>query len=260
MRLKVSVFSIATNVYFDYWLSLYNSANKNLFPDADVTYHVFTNIVPDEATQKLFKKNVVMHKVADLRWPDATLMRYELIVNEMCGVGADVLVYLDADMKIECKIDLGSIFDINKDKMVLVRHPGFWRPSILNNRTFYFRHFRLLLDDLALKFRIGGIGSWELDERSTAFVPKKDRKFYYCGGFWLGKRESVIEFSQTMYTNVRLDANINFTAVWHDESHLNRWASENSFREHDPSYCFAENYENLERLTKKITAVNKSLH
>ena len=258
MRPKVAVFSVATNVYFDYWLSLYLSANENLFPDAHVTYHVFTNVVPDQATQKFLNENVVIHKIEDLRWPEATLKRYEIIVNEMSDIDSDVLVYLDADMKIECKIDLTSIIDINKDAMVLVRHPGFWRPSILKNKTFYFRHLRLLLDDLALKIRIGGIGSWELDKRSTAYVPRKNRRNYYCGGFWLGRKESVLGFSRTLYKNVKLDEKINFTAVWHDESHLNRWASENSFREQDPSYCFAENYENLERLPKKITAVNKS--
>lgn len=259
MRQKVSIFSIATNVYFDYWVSLYQSAEKKLFPDADVTFHVFTNRIPEAInTQELFKF-AVFHNIEDLRWPQATLKRYELIVKEMSKVDANIIMYLDADMLINEEVHLSSIIDVNEDTMVFVRHPGFWRPRFKENKTFYFAHLMLLAKDLVLKIRFGGIGAWETNNVSTAFVRRKNRKFYYCGGIWLGKKESVLDFARDSYRNITKDHANNIIAVWHDESHLNRWASENLFKEHNPTYCFAEGYSNLNSITGKITAVNKHI-
>jgi hypothetical protein len=90
-------------------------------------------------------------------------------------------------------------------------------------------------------------------------VARRNRKNYYCGGIWLGKKESVLDFAHNLYINVSKDYENDVTAVWHDESHLNRWASENVFKEHNPSYCFAEGYKNLDGLVGKITAVEKSI-
>ena len=259
MRQKVSVFSIATNIYFDYWVSLYLSAENRLFPDADVTFHVFTNRVEEKTTLGLDSKSIVFHKIEDLRWPEATLKRYELIVNEMSRIDADVLMYLDADMLITDHVYLTSIIDVSKDKMVLVRHPGFWRPRFKARPSFYVGNLVIMVKDIMMKIKIGGIGAWETNDKSTAFVSRKNRKLYYCGGIWLGQKDAVLNFAQNLYNNVSRDFDNSITALWHDESHLNRWASKNLFKELNPTYCFAEGYRNLDGLIGKITAVEKDI-
>jgi hypothetical protein len=258
VTLNVSVFSIATNVYFDYWLELHKSASRNLFPDATVTFHVFTNIVPTYEQSKDLGENVITHRIEDLRWPEATITRYEIIAKEMSKVITDVIVYLDADMLINETIALKEIFDHESDSMVLVRHPGYWRPPFREDKTFYLRHLFLAISDLVRRLIIGGIGSWESNEKSTSFVKRSDRRFYYCGGFWMGKKEAIISFAEAMYQNVSKDLDNNVMAIWHDESHLNKWATTNAFRTHSPSYCFAEGFGNLDRLPKKIIAVTKT--
>jgi hypothetical protein len=257
MKLKVSVFSVATNVYFDYWLKMYETANKNLFPDTELTFHLFSNIKPSIHQRDLIGSNVVIHEIVDLRWPEATLKRYELIVKNFPQVEADVLVYLDADMLINQVIELSTIYDAHTDSVVLVRHPGYWRPSFHEDRTFYFRHLDLAVKDSLTWMRFGGIGAWECYQKSQAFVARSMRKRYYCGGFWLGKKTSIIDLAELMSQRVEVDSRNKITAIWHDESHLNKWATSNSFRSLDSSYCFAEGYKNLDNLPQRITAVTK---
>ena len=57
--------------------------------------------------------------------------------------------------------------------------------------------------------------------------------------------------------NVESDFRRGIVAIWHDESHLNNWASKNSFNSLDPSYCFAEEFLHLRDLDAKILAVKK---
>ena len=257
MGLKVSVFSVATNVYFDYWLKLYETARINLFPDSVVTFHVFTNIKPNAFQQGLLGDNVILHEIEDLRWPEATLKRYELIANNMVNIEADVIVYLDADMLISQKILISSVYADGVDSIVLVRHPGYWRPTFYSDKTFYLRHLDLAYRDLVMRVKTGGIGAWERNRRSQAYVKRLRRKHYFCGGIWLGEKNSIIKFAQEMYQNVIQDYTNGIIAIWHDESHLNSWASSHLFRAEDPSYCFAEGYKNLERINMKIIAVTK---
>jgi hypothetical protein len=259
MKLKVSIFSIATNIYFDYWLKMYESANKNLFPDAEVTFHVFSNIEPTPQQRLSMKENIKFNQIEDLRWPAATLKRYELIVNHMHSEDAEVIAYLDADMLINEIVNLRSIYRSDTDGMVLVRHPGYWRPAFNDDKSFYFRHLDIAVKDILMWIRMGGIGAWERNKKSKAFVTRSKRNNYYCGGFWLGEKKAVLNFARSMYQNVEMDENNNVMAIWHDESHLNYWAATNNFSVAGPSYCFSEGYKNLERVPQIITAVSKAI-
>ncbi len=258
MEIKVSVFSIATNLYFDYWLELYKTASSRLFPDASVTFHVFTDIEPPREQRKYLEKNVITHRIDNLRWPEATLKRYELIARKMSGVEADILVYLDADMIVNEVIFLSEVFDFDIDSMVLVQHPGYWRPTFREDPTFYLRHASFAIKDAIMLMTFGGIGAWESNQKSTSYVKRSDRRAYYCGGFWMGKKESIVNFAESMFLSVSKDFDNNVMAIWHDESHLNKWATTNSFRALTPSYCFAEGFRNLDRVPQKITAVTKT--
>jgi hypothetical protein len=45
--------------------------------------------------------------------------------------------------------------------------------------------------------------------------------------------------------------------AWNDESYLNNWATKNKFKILNSSFCFAENYKNLESLNPIIIALDK---
>ena len=57
--------------------------------------------------------------------------------------------------------------------------------------------------------------------------------------------------------NIDIDLNNNIIAVWHDESHLNRYFIDNKPEiELSPSYCYPENW-NLP-FEKKLIALDKN--
>jgi hypothetical protein len=142
--------------------------------------------------------------------------------------------------------------------MVLVQHPGYWRPRGLKRIKLYSKHLEILLRDCYLLLLFGGIGSWETRRISSARVPRSRRHTYYCGGFWFGLPEQVISFCGQQAKWVALDNKKGVTAKWHDESHLNKWASLNDFRTLSPEFCYSENSPNIQSLKPQVMAVEKT--
>ena len=65
---------------------------------------------------------------------------------------------------------------------------------------------------------------------------------YYAGGFNGGKPEHFLKMAQTIVDNVEKDSEKGLIAVWHDESHMNRYLVSNPpTLALNPSYCYPEN-------------------
>jgi hypothetical protein len=258
-KISIGIVSIATNKYMEYWKDLVLSADKLLFPDADVTFHVFTEN-PQEAerlqSQLIFKK-IVAHKIEPYTWPEATLLRYKVIKEHANLLKHDYLMHLDADMLVNGLVETNILVSPSPTNMTLVLHPGFWRPTGVNRVNFYFLNPSFVIRDLRMLVNIGALGSWENDANSLAYVGRKWRKKYFCGAVWLGKRENFIDMAEELAFNTEEDLKKGIIATWHDESHLNNWASKNGFQALSPTYCFYPPYVNLMGLPNKMEAVDK---
>jgi hypothetical protein len=106
--------------------------------------------------------------------------------------------------------------------------------------------------------KLGGLGSWESDPRSNAFVARKFRTNYFCGGTWFGERKAIFEMLTNLSGKVSEDLQNNFIANWHDESHINKWAVENVHTTENPELCFDETYPQIRKLRPVIVAVRKT--
>lgn len=140
----------------------------------------------------------------DLGWPRATLMRYHAILKQ-----ADLwkqyshVFYMDIDMLV-CK-HIGD-WEICSDGITAVTHPGF--PD-----------------------------SFERNPRSTAYVAGVHP--YYQGCFVGGKTDSFLSMCDTITRNIDEDDRNGLMAIWHDESHLNRYLIDNPpAKVLSPSYAF----------------------
>lgn len=259
MKISIGIVSIATNKYIEYWKELVLSADELLFPGADVTFHVFTDN-PMEAerlqSQLIFKK-IVAHKIAPYSWPEATLLRYKVIKEHVNVLKHDYLMHLDADMLVNGLVETKILTSSNPTNMTLVLHPGFWRPHGLNRVRFYFFNPSFMIRDMRMLMNIGALGSWENDANSSAYVPRKRRENYFCGAVWFGERGTFINLAEELARNTEEDLKNGIIATWHDESHLNSWATKNIFDALSPTYCFYPYYANLDGLPNKIEAVDK---
>ena len=109
------------------------------------------------------------------------------------------------------------------------------------------------------KAKFGGLGTWERNELSRAFVPRSLRKNYVCGGAWLGKNSEILNLCKILSSRINEDLGQNIVAVFHDESHLNWYQANNNFSLLSPELCFDPSYPQLSALTPKILAVDKNV-
>ena len=257
---SVGIISIATNNYFEYWTNMLKSFSKVVKDTEGITFYLFTDSpikamsVADDYQQYKFK----IFTIPSYVFPEASLFRYEFIQNESSQITSDLLIYLDADMLIvkDFIFELSKIIPSNQ--MVLVAHPGYWRPKNFSLLKFYLSQPRYFLKDMFRKFRLGGIGAWETRKTSSAFTPRRKRLHYVCGGIWLGQREIFLKTIEELFYQVQKDQLNEVLAIWHDESHLNSWASQNSYFMLGPEFCYEASYPQLDGLRELVRAVNKN--
>ncbi|VVB52930.1 Glycosyltransferase family 6 [uncultured archaeon] len=202
--MKIALVTIATGkVYQEYAQQMFNSARK-FFPKHD--QFVFTDNV-ESMTITWGDQSRGAFKTEDLGYPRATLMRYHQIIRGAWRFKEyDQMFYCDADMEFVAPV--GNIFS---DGLVATLHPGF----------------------------VGTKGSPETRITSTAYC--RDNLAYYCGGFQGGDARTYLDAATQMAFNIDQDEKNGVMAVWHDESHWNKYLSDNCpGKVLTPSYCFPE--------------------
>ena len=258
-KASVGVMTVATNRYIEYWAAMATSADEHLFPGHRLVLHVFTDQVERarEAAATLTRAEVDVVEIEPLRWPEATLLRYEIFDAHSYALNEDILIHLDADMIVVR--DTGAELTPRdwRGGIALVRHPGYRRPAQPARLAMYARNPHMTASDVRSILRLGGIGSWETDPVCRAFVPKPDRRKYVCGGTWMGRKESLRPLIHELAVRTRADLNEGRIAVWHDESHLNWFASRHDVTLLGSEYCFAPGFPNLVGLDAIIIAVDK---
>jgi len=205
--MKICILNIATNKYIQFVEQLLESVEENFLNGHDISALVFTNHEIEEVSD-----NVKISQIEHEPWPIPTLKRYHYFVKEKEYLSQfDYIYYMDVDMRIEDKVGDEILGDL-----VATQHPGFW-------------------------FKDKSQFSYERRPESTAFVPADEGKMYYAGGFNGGKPEHFLKMSQTIVDNVEKDFENGLIAVWHDESHMNRYLINNPPTiELTPSYCYPE--------------------
>lgn len=255
----LGIVTVATNHYIHYWEKMVESFHKNV-SEFELTFHVFTEQLENvEVFCKLHPEiSVKVHKIEALGWPLATLYRYKLINSVSDELSEMILMHLDADMLVRAKFDLSFSEDLWKGGIGLVAHPGFWRPRGPELVKLYLRHPRKIVEDFRSIAENGGLGSWCDNPASTSFVPKKMRSAYYCGGTWMGRNTEFKKMISDLDDSVSQDEKSGVMATWHDESHLNKWATSNLHSTLTPSYCYDPSYPQLKSLKEIIRAVDKN--
>ena len=258
--LTIGVMSVATNLYLDYWKTMVQSAETVSNIEDQVTFFVFTDN-PSEVrsfSQSLKNVKVTVFEIPPFGWPEATLLRYQVFESQMDQMNTEILMHLDADMLFSGNPWSRIKKNLVTENVCLVLHPGFWRPTGCGRFALYLRHPLLAYRDVRITFKQGGLGAWESDRKSKAFVIRKDRKGYFCGGTWFGRRTAINNLLTKLAKQVSDDLENNYIAKWHDESHINRWATENKHGIENPELCFDETYPQIRGLKPTIIAVRKN--
>jgi histo-blood group ABO system transferase len=199
---KVGLLIVATGKYISFVPPLIASAEHYFCPGHEVTYFVFTDgTLPEHP-------HVVTIPQDKLGWPYDTLMRISFYHQHRALLQAmDYLFATDADM-----LFVDTVGDEILSERVATQHPGY----------------------------VGRRGTYETDSHSTAYVALHEGEHYFAGGFNGGSREEFLKMARTITENIYKDLAHKIVAVWHDESHINRYFIDNPPTQIlSPSYCYS---------------------
>lgn len=204
--MKICILTIATNKYLKFIEPLYNSIAENFLTDHDINCLLLTD--HECETSDNVKVSFIDHEP----WPMPTLKRYNYFLKEKDYIlEHDYCFYLDADMRIHSPVGEEVLGDL-----VGTIHP--WK-------------FNQVPEEF----------SYERNPESLAYIPMGKGINYFAGGFNGGKTDKFIEMSEVIADRVNKDLENNIVAVWHDESHMNRYMVDNPpTKILTPTYCFPE--------------------
>tara|TARA_Y100001937_G_C7121114_1_gene332644 strand:+ start:486 stop:1172 length:687 start_codon:yes stop_codon:yes gene_type:complete len=193
--MSILILNIATNKYTTFVDDFYSSCKQFFAPDQDVSHLLFTDNMDFETGVDVpFKKSYVEHKP----FPEPTLKRYHYFLQERDYIEQfDYVFYSDVDMKFVSPVSSDEVCS----DLTLTLHP------MIRSRELF---------------------SYETNPKSTAFINDLiEGDHYFCGGFNGGSSKKFMEMSEQIACNVDTDESNDIMAVWHDESHLNRYAVNN---------------------------------
>jgi histo-blood group ABO system transferase len=88
-------------------------------------------------------------------------------------------------------------------------------------------------------------------------VRRREGAHYFAGGFYGGKKDQFLRLIETTSANINKDLAHDFIALWHDESHLNRYfIDQRPTIALDPSYCYPERWDLP--FSKRLLALDKN--
>lgn len=207
--MKICILTIATNKYIQFVERLYNNIEENFLNGHEIECLLFTDHEIEESSD-----NVKISKIDHESWPMPTLKRYNYFTKEKDFISKfDYCFYFDVDMAVISKVGDEVLSDL-----VATNHPY----KINENPEQY---------------------SYERRSESLAYVPLGEGTNYYAGGFNGGSTKEFLKMSEVIANRVNKDLDNGIVAIWHDESHINRYLIDNPpTLKLTPSYCFAEEF------------------
>ena len=239
--MKIMLLTIATNKYVEFAKPLYESVEKHFLPGHTVNIFLFTNKVESPEVTELLNLYPTRDSVGATNrcelhvfhqehkpWPHMTLDRYKIFQQAAPFTDYDYVFYTDIDMRF-----VACVGDEVLGELVGTCHPGFFNKS----RSAW---------------------TYETRPESKAYIAPNEGNMYFAGGFQGG---SGIQYTEAMFEiaqKVQEDQEKGITAIWHDESHWNRYLKDNPPTVIlSPSYCFPESWHHLP-FHKRLLALDKN--
>ena len=215
----IGILYICTDKYKTFWKEFYNNCEKYFLVENGYKkhYYVFTN-----ANNIEFENEKHVHKIYQepLSWPYITLYRFK-IFNRTSDLlkRMDYLYFFNANMLVIDYVSQGFLPNDNQIFSFL-QHPGFYNKS-------------------NLEF------TYDRNPKSLAYISIGKGSYYFQGALNGGLSKDYLSMSRELEKNIDIDLNNNIVALWHDESHLNRYAidHQDKIKILDPSYGYPEGWE-----------------
>uniref|UniRef100_A0A3Q1GKW6 Alpha 1,3-galactosyltransferase 2 n=1 Tax=Acanthochromis polyacanthus TaxID=80966 RepID=A0A3Q1GKW6_9TELE len=226
--------SVALTVFavgrFEYLETFLNSSEKHFMLGLPVSYYVFTDMPEKVPEIKLgHERSLKVIKVErHSRWQDVSMMRMKTILDA-----------IESDIRHHCT----HVFCFDVDQVFSGRFGSeALGDSVALLHAYYYRIPEKLF-------------TYDRNPKSKSYMETGD--FYYHAAVFGGSWKSVKALTEACYRNIMEDKRNNVEALWHDESHLNKyfWLHKPS-RVLSPEYCWDTNigYRSDIRVTRLLWA------
>ncbi len=215
----IAVLYIATGKYTIFWDYFFKSSEQFFLNGEKYRkeYFVFTDA---DTIEHEDCKNVHLIKQEQLKWPYITLDRFSIFQKARKELECvDYIYFFNGNMQFVQPVS-EEILPTDEQPLLMVKHPGFW-------------------DKKRDKF------SYETSENSRACIKSDEGRFYVMGGLNGGTRTEYLKLIDELESRVEQDKSDGVIAIWHDESHLNRYAVDHHIKVKvlDPSYGVPEGWD-----------------
>ncbi len=189
---NVAILTIATGGYKALLTDLIKSIDEYYLPDLEKDIFVFSDVNIFNSA----KNKIIYNKIEHQQWPFITLNKYTIFNSQIEKLKHyDYIIFMDSDLLIHSEVN-----SLPDTPLFGVIHPA-------NKLT-------------------DGVFWWtEKNTNSTAYLPYKTDKPYLQGCMWGGRGGNTCTLITTLHHNTQIDLKNNIIAVWHDESHLNKYFS-----------------------------------
>ncbi len=196
--MKVAICFIGTGKYLNFLPKYYENVNEYFLPNSQKTFLVFTDGELNDTPS-----DIIPYYQEHLEWPYVTLKRFEIIQRAKEEIEKnDWFVFIDADALVVDKITEEEFFDDSKDYFG-VHHPCHFLGMPPHNQKF---------------------GAFETNKKSLSHITENDDlSVYFQGCLWGGKIPDILQMIEELDTRVDEDLKNDVIAVWHDESHINKF-------------------------------------
>lgn len=210
---KIAILYICTGKYHIFWDRFYASAQKKLFPHSKKHFYVFS----DATREQLVRDDMTYIYQPKLGWPNDTLKRFHMFSRILKDLQAyDFIFFFNSNIIFLDEIS-ESILPTEEEGLLVVQHPGFF-------------------DKVNTDF------SYDRNPKSMAFIPYGRGETYVCGGINRGTAQSYIKMILKLKQSVDIDTSNRVTALWHDESHINKYIIYNNYKLLSPEYAYPEGW------------------
>jgi hypothetical protein len=195
--MKILLNLIATNKYLYFLDHICPTIEEHFFHGHEITALVHTNLEIPEKFQNSSRMKFIKNPIQHEPWPAPTLKRFEYFLSAQEELEKnDFCFYIDVD----------SLFikDLPEDILQTKGMIGTIHPCLFN-----------------------GPGTPDRNPNSKAYIPHGTNNRYFCGGFIGGSTEDFIRTSTIIRDNINDDLSRGVIALWHDESHINKYFFEN---------------------------------
>jgi hypothetical protein len=230
--MKIGVLYICTGNYSIFWKTFYQSAQQYFLTDCEKHFFVFTDDLKIKGTDFIHVKHE-----SSKGFPLDSLLRFDMFLSiKKDLIEMDYIFFFNSNMQFVKSIGK-EILPINIDSgLVGVFHPGYYSNKKINQYPY------------------------ERNVRSKAFIKfKRNLTYhYYMGILNGGKTSDYIKLSEICSENIYKDMENGLMAIYHDESHLNKYFHGKEVLNLSPAYGYPEG-SNIP-IEPKILILNKMKH